>query len=65
MIEEIRACVDAWSDEVLPRSAVGKAVGYMRNQWQPLTRFLDDPAIALDNNASERAMRHVVIGRRN
>ena len=37
----------------------------MRNQWAPLTRFLEDPELTLDNNAAERAMRHVVLGRRN
>lgn len=65
LIEEIRARTDAWSDEVLPRSSVGQAVSYMRNQWQPLTVFLKDATIPLDNNAAERAMRHVVIGRKN
>ncbi|MFH1417339.1 MAG: IS66 family transposase [Planctomycetota bacterium] len=65
LVAEIRSCADAWSLEVLPRSAVGKAVGYLLNQWHPLTRFLDDPTLPLHNNASERAMRHVVIGRRN
>ncbi len=65
LIEKIGACVDAWSLEVLPRSSVGKAVAYMRNQWKPLTAFLDNPSLSLDNNASERAMRHVVIGRKN
>lgn len=65
LIEQIRACTEAWSVEVLPRSAVGEAVTYMRNQWAPLTRFLEDPQLALDNNAAERAMRHVVLGRKN
>ncbi len=65
LIEKIRECTEAWSVEVLPRSAVGKAVGYMRNQWIPLMRFLKDPERTLDNNAAERAMRHVVLGRGN
>jgi transposase len=65
LVEEIRACVDAWSLEVLPRGSVGKAVAYMCNQWHTLTRFMEDGAIPLHNNASEHAMRHVVLGRRN
>jgi transposase len=65
LIERIEAYTKAWSDEVLPRSAVGEAVSYMRNQWKPLTRFLVDPQLQLDNNAAERAMRHVVLGRKN
>lgn len=65
LIEKIRDCVDAWSLEVLPRSSVGQAIAYMSHQWKPLTVFLADASVALDNNASERAMRHVVIGRKN
>ncbi len=59
------SCAEAWSLDVLPKSSVGKAVSYMLNQWRPLTAFLTDPSLPLDNNASERAMRHVVIGRNN
>ncbi len=65
LLHEICVCADAWSQEVLPRGSVGQAVNYLRNQWRPLTRFVDDATIPLDNNASERAMRHVVIGRKN
>jgi transposase len=65
VVGEIRSRADAWSVEVLPRSAVGQAVGYLLNQWRPLTRFLDDPTLPIHNNASERALRHVVIGRKN
>ncbi len=65
LIEKIRECTEVWSVEVLPRGAVGAAVTYMRNQWSTLTRFLEDPQLELDNNAAERAMRHVVLGRKN
>ncbi len=65
LIDKIRTCAEAWSLDVLPKSSVGKAVSYMLNQWKPLTAFLTDPSLPLDNNASERAMRHVVIGRNN
>jgi transposase len=37
----------------------------MSGLWPGLTRFLDDPRIPLDNNATERALRGVVIGRKN
>ena len=33
--------------------------------WSGLTRFLDDPAVPLDNNGTERALRGVVLGRKN
>jgi transposase len=33
--------------------------------WKGLTRFLENPLIPLDNNAAERALRGVVVGRKN
>jgi transposase len=41
------------------------ALGYIRNQRTPLRRFLADGLIPLDNNACERAIRPIAIGRRN
>jgi transposase len=49
----------------LPESALGRAIAYADGLWPGLVRFLEDPAIPLDNNATERAMRGVVIGRKN
>jgi transposase len=49
----------------LPRSDFGKAVRYMLERWDGLTRFVDDPRIPLDNNAAERALRGPVVGRKN
>lgn len=50
---------------VLPRSSLGKAIEYMLKLWQGLTAFLDDPRIPLSNNGAERALRGVVVGRKN
>jgi transposase len=50
---------------VLPKSKMGKAIAYMLQLWEGLTRFLDDPRIPVDNNAAERALRGVVVGRKN
>ena len=44
---------------------MGKAIAYMLKLWEGLTRFLDDPGVPLDNNGAERALRGVVIGRKN
>jgi hypothetical protein len=41
------------------------AVNYALNQWQAMTTFLGDAAVPLDNNASEREMKRVVINRKN
>jgi transposase len=63
LIEQIRALASL--TPVLPESGLGKAYQYMLNRWEGLTRFLDDPRIPLDNNAAERALRAVVVGRKN
>ena len=49
----------------LPASSLGKAIRYTDGIWQGLTRFLENPAVDLDNNATERTMRGVAIGRKN
>jgi transposase len=52
-------------DEVLPKSPAAKAVRYALNQWEALTRFLEDGDLEIDNGATERANRDIAIGRGN
>lgn len=47
------------------RSETAKAINYSLNHWAAFTRFLDDGRICLSNNAAERALRGIAIGRRN
>lgn len=50
----------------LPGSGLRNAVEYMGGMWDSgLLRFLDDPNVPIDNNGTERALRGVVIGRKN
>jgi transposase len=42
-----------------------KAINYLLNRWAAFTRFLDDGRICLTNNAAERALRGVAVGRKN
>ncbi len=46
-------------------SANKKAINYDLNHWQALNNYLGDGALDIDNNAAERAMRSVVLGRKN
>jgi len=48
-----------------PQGATGKAITYAENQWEPLSVFLTDPRIRLDNNLSENALRIIATGRKN
>jgi len=65
ILERIREEVEAASRTVLPKSALGDALGYVRNQWAALSRFVENGRLAIDNNAAERALRGVAVGRKN
>src|SRR5690606_10823934 len=65
----IRDKLKAWLDAQLPRhppkSPLAVAIRYTLAQWEELGVFLDDSRVPLDNNASERALRRVALGRKN
>ncbi len=67
----ILAAFDAWLDELaaspalVPGTPLATAVGYSRNHRVALRRFLDDARLSPDNNAVERALRLVAVGRKN
>ena len=50
---------------VLPKSALGEAMGYFRKYREGFLTFLTHGGLSLDNNLSERQIRQVVIGRKN
>jgi len=51
--------------EVLPKSPEGRAVRYTLKNWTALTRYCEDGDLEIDNNATERAIRSVAVGRHN
>jgi len=67
----ILTAFDAWLDELaaspalVPGTPLATAVGYSRNHRVALRRFLDDPRLSPDNNAVERPLRLVAVGRKN
>ncbi len=48
-----------------PASTLGKAVEYSLNNWGPLTLFLTDARLPVDNNGAENSLRTVALGRKN
>ena len=50
---------------VSAKSELAKAIGYSLTRWQALTRYCQDGRIEMDNNAAERALRGVALGRGN
>jgi len=63
----ILARIQAWCVRVpcTPGSGLADAIEYMSNRWSKAVRFLEDPRLPLDNNAAERAIRGLVLGRKN
>ena len=61
--------LEAWlreqRDRVSAKSEIAKAINYSLNRWTSFTRFLDDGRICISNNAAERAVRGVALGRAN
>ena len=48
-----------------PKSALGKAIYYLLEQWPYLTRYLEDGRLELSNNRAERSIKPFVMGRKN
>ena len=67
----VLAKIDIWlteqsaCPEVLPRGPLGQAITYARNQWAALGRYTMQGFLNIDNNAAERALKRVAIGRKN
>lgn len=61
LLFHVRRLRDAFSDA----GNMAKALDYIRNQRRALTRFLEDGRVPIDNNACERSIRPIAIGRRN
>ena len=57
----------AWAEttNAAPKSALGKAVYYLKEQWPYLIRVLEDGRLELSNNLAERSIKPFVIGRKN
>ena len=64
-LESFRKWLEEVRKLVLPKSPMGKAIDYTLRQWGPLTAFLQDGRLKLDNNRCERAIRQVAVGRKN
>jgi transposase len=65
VLDRIQARLAELEKRALPKSALGRAVGYALNQWRALRRYTEDGRLSIDNNVSERTLRHQAIGRKN
>ena len=65
LIDDLAAFLDASLAMISGRSELAKAIRYARSRWRALTRYLDDGTLEISNNAAERAIRPLALGRKN
>ena len=65
LLAELREWLDSSLPQVPPKSATGKALNYLHNEWPKLIRYLEDGRLPIDNNLTENAIRPFVVGRKN
>src|SRR5262252_9296405 len=63
LVSELETWLRAEYGKLSRHSDVAKAVNYMLTRWDTFTRFLKDGRICLTNNAAERALRCIALGR--
>ena len=65
----LMVALEAWLREqrtkLSGQSNVSKAIAYCLTRWVALTRFLDDGRLCMSNNAAEREIRPIAVGRHN
>lgn len=64
LIAELEAWMIETRDKLARGHDLAKAMNYMLRRWPSFTRFLDDGRICVTNNAAERALRGVALGRK-
>jgi transposase len=65
LLDAMRLWLEQRRAELPRKSPLAEAIGYPLNQWQGLTRFLDDGRIEIDSNTVERSMRAIALNRKN
>jgi transposase len=65
LIEALASFLDASLATISGRSELAGAIRYGRSRWTALTRYLDDGRLEISNNAAERSIRPLALGRKN
>lgn len=65
LVHNLEVWLRAQRRRLSPKSETAKAIDYMLKRWPSFTRFLEDGRICLSNNAAERAIRGIAVGRKN
>ena len=65
ILTAFRAWLELTATKVLRKGPLAKAIRYALNQWGALNAYTEDGRLAIDNNAAERALRCIAVGRKN
>jgi len=65
LLDDLRQWMDKALRSLSTKSETAGAIRYALSHWRALTRYVDDGLLEIDNNAAERALRTVAIGRKN
>ena len=64
-LHEMKAWLESTLTKIARKSALAVAIRYALTRWAALTRYVGDGRIEIDNNAAERSIRDVALGRKN
>jgi len=65
ILAKLQAWLEKTQPQVVPQSALGKAVNYLASNWSRLERYVEAGHLPIDNNRAENAIRPFVVGRKN
>jgi len=65
LLEELRAWLLSTTHQLSKKSEAAGAIRYTLSRWEALCKYRDDGHAELDNNAAERALRTIALGRKN
>lgn len=65
LLAALRPRLEGVREKHLPQSPLGKAIRYALGEWEPLTRYVEDGRLEIDNNLTENAIRPSAVGKKN
>jgi hypothetical protein len=65
VLDSLEKWLEAERLQVLPKSPIAGAIGYVQNQWEALRRYAGSGYLSIDNNVSEQHMKTIATGRKN
>lgn len=65
ILEDIKSYLQTERPKLLPKSPIAAAIDYTLSNWEALLRYTEDGDLQIDNNAAERRLRPIVVGRGN